>query len=35
MNQKEDAQHYLYAGVLHPDGTDSFVEMNVFNFLQK
>ena len=35
MNQEEDGQHSLYAGVLHPVGTDSFSEMNALNFLHK
>ena len=35
MNQEEDGQHYLYPGVLHPVGIDSFVEMNALNFIRK
>ena len=35
MNQEEDGQQYLYAGVLRTVGTDSFVEMSTLNFLHK
>ena len=35
MNKAKDVQHYLYAGVLHPVRTDSFVEMNALNLLHK
>ena len=34
MNQENHWLYYLYAGVLHPIGIDSFVEMNALNFLQ-
>ena len=35
MNQEEDGQHNLYAGVLHPIGTDCFVETHTLNFSHK
>ena len=34
-NQEEEEEHCLYAGVLHPVGTDSFMEMDALNFLHK